>query len=101
MKLKKLLKLIPDEYKIGLTDYEGNVMLVSYGTKEEAVMNFAQKTTLTKETIEDMRVATISPCARVNCVDLHVFCDTEPPLNVEPQLYIEIHMTARQKETGV
>lgn len=23
MKLKKLLKLIPDEYKIGLTDYEG------------------------------------------------------------------------------
>ena len=94
MKLKKLLKLIPDEYKIGLTDYEGNVMLVSYGTKEEAVMNFAQKTTLTKETVEDMRVATISPCARVNCVDLHVFCDTEPPLNVEPQLYIEIHMTA-------
>lgn len=93
MKLKKLLKLIPDEYKIGLTDYEGNVMLVSYGAKEEAVMNFAQKTTLTKEAIEDMRVATISPCARVNCVDLHVFCDTEPPLNVEPQLYIEVHMT--------
>lgn len=92
MKLKKLLKLIPDEYKIGLTDYEGNVIFVSYGTKEEAVMNFAQKTALTKEAIEDMRVATISPCARVYCVDQHVFCDTEPPLNVEPQLYIEVHL---------
>ena len=93
MKLKKLLKLIPDEYKIGITDYAKEVMSVSYGTKEEAVMNFAQKTTLTKEAIEDMMVATVSPCARVYCVDQHVFCDTEPSINVEPQLYIEVHMT--------
>ena len=93
MRLRKLLKLIPDEYKIGITDYGEEIMFVSYGTKEEAVTNFAQKTALTKEMIEDMRVATISPCARVYCVDQHLFCDTEPPLNVEPQLYIEIHMT--------
>lgn len=93
MKLRKLLKLIPDEYKIGITGYEEESMLVSYGTKEEAVTNFAQKTALTKEMIEDMRVATVSPCARVYCVDQHLFCDTEPPLNVEPQLYIEVHMT--------
>ena len=93
MKLKKLLKLIPDEYKIGITDYEEENMFVSYGTKEEAVANFAQKTTLTKEAVEDMSVATVSPCARVYCVDQYVFCDTEPPLNVEPQLYIEVHMT--------
>lgn len=93
MKLKKLLKLIPDEYKIGITDYEEENMFVSYGAKEEAVANFAQKAALTKEAIEDMRVATVSPCARVYCVDQHVFCDTEPPLNVEPQLYIEVHMT--------
>ena len=93
MKLKKLLKLIPDEYKIGITDYEEENMFVSYGTKEEAVLNFAQKTTLTKEAIEAMSVATISPCARVYCVDQHVFRDTEPPINVEPQLYIEVHMT--------
>lgn len=92
MKLKKLLKLIPDEYKIGITDYEEENMFVSYGTKEEAVANFAQKTALTKEVIEDMRVATVSPCARVYCVDQHLFCDTEPPLNIEPQLYIEVHM---------
>lgn len=93
MKLRKLLKLIPDEYKIGITDYGEEIMFVSYGTKEDAVTNFAQKTALTKEMIEDMRVATVSPCARVYCVDQHLFCDTEPPLNVEPQLYIEVHMT--------
>lgn len=93
MKLKKLLKLIPDEYKIGITDYEEENMFVSYGTKEEAVANFAQKTALTKEMIEDMRVATVSPCARVYCADQHLFCDTEPPLHVEPQFYIEVHMT--------
>ena len=92
MKLKKLLKLIPDEYKIGITDYAEEVMFVSYGTKEEAVANFAQKTTLTKEAVEDMMVATVSPCARVYCVDQHVFCDIEPPINVEPQLYIEVHL---------
>lgn len=93
MKLRKLLKLIPDEYKIGITDYGEEIMFVSYGTKEEAVTNFAQKTALTREMIEDMRVATVSPCARVYCVDQHVFCDTDPPFNVEPQLYIEVHMT--------
>ena len=93
MKLKKLLKLIPDEYKIGITDYAEDIMFVSYGMKEEAVMGFAQNTKRTKEEVEDMRVATVSPCARVYCVDQHVFCDTEPPLNVEPQLYIEVHMT--------
>lgn len=92
MKLKKLLKLIPDEYKIGITDYGEEIMFVSYGTKEEAITNFAQKTTLTKEAIEDMEVATVSPCARVYCVDQYVFCDTEPPLNVEPELYIEVRM---------
>lgn len=93
MKLKKLLKLIPDEYKIGITDYGEEIMFVSYGTKEEAIADFAQKTTLTKEAIEDMSVAKVIPCARVYCVDQHVFCDTEPPINVEPQLYIEVHMT--------
>ena len=93
MKLRKLLKLIPDEYKIGITDYEEENMFVSYGTKEEAVTNFAQKTALTKEMSEDMRGATVRPCARVYCVDQHLFCDTDPPLNVEPQLYIEVHMT--------
>lgn len=41
MKLKKLFKLIPDEYKIGITDYAEDIMFVSYGTKEEAVMGFA------------------------------------------------------------
>lgn len=96
MKLRKLLKLIPDEYKIGITDYGEEIMFVSYGTKEEAVTNFAQKTALTKEMIEDMRVATVSPCARVYCVDQHLFCDTEPPLNVEPQLYIEVILESRE-----
>lgn len=33
MKLRKLLKLIPDEYKIGITDYGEEIMFVSYGTK--------------------------------------------------------------------
>jgi hypothetical protein len=76
----KLWKIVPLE----------EITFVSYGAKEEAVANFAQKTALTKEAIEDMRVATVSPCARVYCVDQHVFCDAEPPLNVEPQLYIEV-----------
>ena len=98
MKLRKLLKLIPDEYKIGITDYGEEIMFVSYGTKEEAVTNFAQKTALTKEMIEDMRVATVSPCARVYCVDQHLFCDTEPPLNVEPQLYIEVKLESMEEQ---
>lgn len=90
MKLKKLLKVISDDYKIGIADFNEETSFVSYGTKGDAVKSFALKTTTTTDYVEDLEVVTVTPCARVYCTDGHIFGDAEPPLNVEPQLYIEV-----------
>ena len=90
MKLKKLLKVIPDEYKIGIADFNEDSSIVSYDTKEDAVKSLAIKTTTTPDYVNNLEVVTVTPCARVYCTDEHVFCDDMPPLHVEPQLYIEV-----------
>ena len=93
MKLKKLLKLIPEKYKISITDSGEEVSFIAYGTKNEAVKEYAVRALATTDEIEDLEVDTVVPCARVYCADGHVFDDVMPPINVEPQLYIEVHMT--------
>lgn len=93
MKLKKLLKVIPERYRISITDSGGEVSFIAYGTKEEAVKEYAVRMLATTDEIEDLEVNTVIPCARVFCTDGHVFNDIMPPLHVEPQFYIEVHMT--------
>lgn len=93
MKLKKLLKVIPERYRISITDSGGEVGFIAYGTKEEAVKEYAVRMLDTTDEIEDLEVNTVIPCARVFCTDGHVFNDIMPPLHVEPQFYIEVHMT--------
>ena len=93
MKLKKLLKVIPEKYKISITDSGDEVSFIAYGTKNEAVKEYAVRALATTDEIEDLEVDTVVPCARVYCADGHVFDDVMPPLRVEPQFYIEVHMT--------
>ena len=90
MKLKKLLSVISDEYKIGIADFNEDSIFVSYSSKEDAVKSFATETATTPDYVKNLEVVTVTPCARVYCTDEHVFCDDIPPLHVEPQLYIEV-----------
>lgn len=90
MKLKELLEVIPDNYLIGIADFNEETSFVSYGTKGDAVKSFAFETMTTPDYVEEFEVVTVTPCARVYCTDGHIFGDAEPPLNVEPQLYIEV-----------
>lgn len=90
MKLKKLLKVIPERYRVGITDSGGEVSFIAYGTKEDAVKEYAVRMLATTDEIEDLEVDTVIPCARVFCTDGHVFNDVMPPLHIEPQLYIEV-----------
>ena len=93
MKLKKLLKVIPEKYKISITDSGEEVSFIAYGTKNEAVKEYAVRALATTDEIEDLEVDTVVPCARVYCADGHVFDDVMPPLHVEPQFYIEVNTT--------
>lgn len=98
MKLKKLLKMIPEKCNIGITDSSGEVSFVSYGTKKEAVKEYAQRALATTVDIEDLEVDTIVPCARVYYTDERVFGDMMPSLYVEPQFYIEVKLKGLEEQ---
>lgn len=90
MKLKELLEVIPDEYEIGLVDFDKGICAIAYDIKEVAIMGFAQKTTYTKEQIENMDVIAIHPGANVCCKEAHMFANDMTVLHVKTQLLIEI-----------
>ena len=43
MKLKELLEIIPENYEVGLADFDKDICTISYFKKEDAIMGFAQK----------------------------------------------------------
>lgn len=91
MKLKELLEVIPDDCEIGLADFNKEICTVTYGTKEDAIMGFAQKSIFIKEQIENMDVISIHPYSHVYCTVQHLFANDKPaPLYVKMQLIIEI-----------
>lgn len=90
MRLKELLEVIPENYEIGLVAFGKEIFTVTYGTKEDAIMSFAQRSGFIKEQIENMDVIVINPCAYVYCPDEHVFGADMPSLHVKTQILIEI-----------
>ncbi len=48
MKLKELLEVTPDNYEIGLADFDKDSGIIVYGTKEDAIQKFAEKESLSK-----------------------------------------------------
>ena len=92
MKLKKLLKVIPERYKVGFTAVDNDLLFLPYATKEEAIMTFAQRTATTTDFIKDLEVVAIYPCASTYCDHETVFNDGMPSLHVEMQLLIEVKL---------
>ena len=92
MKLKKLLKVIPERCKVGFTATDNDLLFLPYDTKEEAVATFAQRTATTTDFIKDLEVTSIYPCASVYCDHETVFNDTMPSLHAEMQLLIEVNL---------
>jgi hypothetical protein len=90
MKLKELLAVVPKDYEISLADFDKDICTCVYGIKEDAIMDFAQKTTYTKEQIENMDVIAINPSANVCCKESYLFADDMTLLHVKTQLLIEI-----------
>lgn len=98
MKLEELLKVVPDDYLIGIADSSGEFNFISYDTKYEAVKAYASNTLATVDDIENLEVDAIHPCARIYCDEEHVFGDAMPSLHVETQLYIEVKSKGLETE---
>lgn len=90
MKLKELLEVVPKDYEIGLVDFDKEISIVTYDSKENAIMSFVQKATSTKEQVENMDVVAIHPNARTYCPDESMFGYDMPSLHIHTRLLIEI-----------
>lgn len=90
MKLKELLEVVPEDYEIGLAGFDNDIYTITYGTKEDAIMGLAQKSTFSKEQIENMDAIAIYPCANVCCKESHMYANDTTPLHVETHLLIKI-----------
>lgn len=63
MKLKKLLKLIPDTFEVGLVDNDRKVLVIALHEKEDAVTHFAELAHLTEAHVLNMIVVAVHPRA--------------------------------------
>lgn len=92
MKLKKLLKVIPEGYKIGFTSADNKLGFITYDNKKDAVMNLAYKMATVIDLVEELEVVSIHPCARTYCRDYNVYSGDMPELCVEPRLLVEVNL---------
>jgi hypothetical protein len=92
MKLKELLEVVPNDYEIGLANFDKNICANFYFKKEDAIMEFAQKAPMTPEEIENLNVIAIHPGAVAHLSDAggEVFGDDTAELRIKTQLLIEI-----------
>lgn len=89
MKLKELLEVIPDDCEIGLVRFNGGFS-ISHGNKSEAMESLAYKYRLIKEQVEIMDVRSIYSGACVQCKNVEMFERDAPPLDIKPEVVIEI-----------
>lgn len=91
MKLKELLETVPMDYEIGLEDFNKYIRTISYGTKENAIYDFAVKDKMTYGQVKDMKVIAIHTVAVAHVSDgVELFGDDAAELHVKTRLLIEI-----------
>ena len=97
MKLKELLEVIPMDYEIGLAYFNKCILTISYGTKDDAIYDFAVKDKMTYGQVEDMKVVAIHPVAIAHVSDgVEIFGDDTAELHIKTRLLIEL--VKRRKE---
>lgn len=89
MKLKELLEVIPDNCEIGLIPWD-NGFSVSYGNKAEAVEKLACRYKFIKEQVKNMDVIHVYSGVNVEANNVECLSRATYPLNVIPELIIEI-----------
>lgn len=91
MKLKELLEIIPENYEIGLENFDKNICTISYFKKEDAIMGFAQKAPMMPEEIENLNVIAIHPVAIAHLSDgVEMFGDDTAELHIKTRFLIKV-----------
>lgn len=92
MKLKTLLAIVPEEYRIGLMDSDpDNYSMMVFGTKNDAIVGYAKKARLDPEQVANLTVMSIHPGATTWLpAGVSMYGDDSAELHVKTQLLIEV-----------
>lgn len=92
MKLKELLEVIPDNYKLGLMDSDSdNYSILVFGNKKDIIWGYGQKARLQPEQVENLKVVAIHPGASPFIPDkMELYGDDSIELHVKTCLLIEV-----------
>lgn len=93
MKLKELLEVIPDNYKLGLMDFDpDNYSTMVFGNKNDIILGFAQRAGMSIAHVKVLKVASIHPGARASVPDhSDMYGDDSVELHVKTHLLIEVN----------
>ena len=92
MKLKELLEVIPDNYKLGLMDSDpDNYSTMVFGNKNDVIWGFAHRVGMSIAHVKALNVVSIHPGARASVPDhSNMYGDDSVELHVKTQLLIEV-----------
>lgn len=91
MKLKELLKVIPDNYILGLTNAdEDNYSILVFGRRKDAIWGYGQRALLSPEEVLNLNVVYINPGVNTYLRDSDMYGEDSTELHVKTQLLIEL-----------
>lgn len=92
MKLKELLKVLPDNYLIGLMDSDpDNSSRLVFGNKKDVLFGYSHRSLLQPEQIKNLNVVSIHPGTTAYLPDkTDMYGDDSVELHVKTQLLIEV-----------
>ena len=92
MKLKELLKVVPDNYRVGLMDSDqDNYSLMVFGDKKSVIFGYSHRSRLQPEQVENLTVVYIRPGATAHIPDdTTMYAADSAELHVKTQLLIEV-----------
>lgn len=99
MKLKALLKVIPDNYLIGLMDSDpDNYAILVFGNKKDVIFGYSQRSLLQPEQVKNLTVVSIHPGTTAYLPDkTDMYGDDSVELHVKTQLFIEVSTEEESK----
>lgn len=92
MKLKELLKVIPDKYLIGLMDSDpDNYAILVFGNKKDVLFNYGQRAGLLIQQVKNLNVIALHPGATAYMPSgVEMYGDDSAELHVKTKLLIEV-----------
>lgn len=100
MKLKELLKVIPDNYRIGIMDSDpDNYSILVFGNEEDIVVAFAHRASMSPAHVKSLKVTAIHPgCTAYMPTGVDIYGGDSAELHIKTQLLIEVSTAEEEND---